>query len=120
MFDGVKPMFLMPILEPNYVVTQIMRAVKGNKASCWLPLLTWIGPLLRTLLPVWLFDLIGRWLGLTAAMSHFKGRGADWANMSLPASSSPAAAAATAALSPAAVAAPSPVPAPSAEEKKSN
>lgn len=98
MFDGIKPMFLMPILEPGYVVSQIMRAVKGDRATCWMPLMTWIGPMLRSLLPTWLFDLIGKWLGMTATMSHFKGRGSDWANMSLPAAQPAAAAAAAAAI----------------------
>jgi len=83
MFSGVKPPFLSPLLKPEYVVDQVMHAVKADKAAVWLPRVVLLVPLLRAVLPVWLFDLFGRLLGVNRAMTSFHGRGSDWANLEL-------------------------------------
>jgi len=82
MFEGVKSP-LVPILEPAYVVDQTLRAVKNDRALVWLPMLIWISPILRACLPTWLFDWLGKVMGITRSMNDFKGRGADWANLSI-------------------------------------
>jgi len=75
MFDGVKTPWYMPILEPDYVVKQILSAIKADKAVLILPWylsLTW---LYRAILPTRMFDWMGDLLGVTKSMDSFKGRG---------------------------------------------
>lgn len=77
MFQGVKTRFplLLPILEPEYVVSKIMSAIQNDQALLMTPRLLYLTPMLRTLLPVSLFDWAADFLGVTSSMDEFKGRG---------------------------------------------
>lgn len=75
MFEGVRTRFawLLPILDPAYVVDQIVLAVLTEKELLNLPLLANITPVLR-LLPTPAFDFLADFLGINASMEHFVGR----------------------------------------------
>eukprot|EP00824_Muranothrix_gubernata_P002439 TRINITY_DN12938_c0_g1_i1.p2 TRINITY_DN12938_c0_g1~~TRINITY_DN12938_c0_g1_i1.p2 ORF type:complete len:291 (+),score=64.88 TRINITY_DN12938_c0_g1_i1:2-874(+) len=79
MFEGVRTRFplLLPILEPDYVADQIINAVLKEKAVLTLPYLPTLTGILRSLLPVCIFDWIGNFLGTTSSMDSFKGRGEE-------------------------------------------
>jgi all-trans-retinol dehydrogenase (NAD+) len=74
MFEGVKGSLLMPLLRPMDVVNATMTAVKRNTPVVNMPLIVHTGPMLRTLLPVWLFDITLDWMGISHAMNDFRGR----------------------------------------------
>jgi len=75
MFDGVKSSFpLLPILEPDYVVAKIMKAVKTNQEELMLPSLVLFAPLLRGLLPTSVRDALTEVLGLNSGMDAFAGK----------------------------------------------
>lgn len=78
LFAGVKTRFpfLLPILEPDYVVRKIVRAIlKGRKAVITPPLVYTI-PILR-MFPVGVMDFVAGVLGVNASMDEFRGRGND-------------------------------------------
>lgn len=75
MFDGVKtgnP--LLPILDPKYVVAEIMNAVKTEKEEIYLPNIVMITYLSRLILPTVVRDSILRIMGVSRAMSDFQGQ----------------------------------------------
>lgn len=75
MFDGVStgnP--LLPILDPNYVVSQIINGVKTDKEEIFLPNIVLITYLSRLILPVGFRDFMLRVLGISRAMEDFKGQ----------------------------------------------
>jgi len=76
MFAGVKTRFpwLLPILKEDEVADAIVRAIQRNRRQVILPLLVRSVPLMR-LLPVAAFDRIADFLGVTASMDSFVGRG---------------------------------------------
>ena len=76
MFEGVKTRFsfLLPILKEKKVVDQILKAVEHDRAQLHTPLLVHSIPLLR-LLPVPWFDAIAKFMGISASMDEFIGRG---------------------------------------------
>ena len=78
MFAGVKTRFplLLPILEPEYVVTRIVEAVERNRARVILPRLVFATFLAR-LLPVPLFDATMEFLGVNRSMDEFTGRAGE-------------------------------------------
>lgn len=78
MFDGVKSPRI-PILKPEWVVSQIMNAVKRDKAALYLPRLVGFVYILRGILPTFLWDWISNFLGISRTMDSFKGRGDHWA-----------------------------------------
>jgi len=78
MFDGVKSKFF-PILKPEWVVSQIISAVKRDKAVLYLPRTVGYVYIFRGILPTSLWDWIARILGISSSMSDFKGRGDNWA-----------------------------------------
>ena len=75
MFDGVRTRFpaLLPILEPSYVVEQIVRAIRHDHRRLVLPRLVATTYLAR-LLPVAAFDAIMEFLGVNRTMDEFRGR----------------------------------------------
>lgn len=75
MFEGVKTRFsfLLPILNEEKVVDQILRTVERNRAQLSTPLLVHSIPLLR-LLPTSWFDTVARFMGISASMDEFVGR----------------------------------------------
>lgn len=75
MFAGVKTRFswLLPIMAPEYVAKKMHRALRKNKARVVLPPLVMLISPLR-ILPLRLFDLFMRLLGVSSTMDDFKGR----------------------------------------------
>jgi len=75
MFDGVKSKFpLLPIMEPDYVVSNIMRAVKTNQEELMLPSLIGYSALVRTLLSPSIRDIVADWIGISTSMDEFAGK----------------------------------------------
>lgn len=76
MFDGVKTRFnfLLPILEPDYVVSKIMRAIRTDSKLLALPRFIYLVPLLKLLGPS-AQDVLAAFLGVSSSMDAFKGRG---------------------------------------------
>ena len=78
MFDGVKSP-LIPILKPEWVVDQVMSAVRRDKAVLYLPRYLSLVYVLRGILPTFLWDWASRFIGINRSMNSFKGRGDQWA-----------------------------------------
>jgi len=76
MFDGVKAKFplLMPFLEPTYVANRIMDGLLCNQAIVVIPRDLNVLIVLKTLLPVKAFMVIGEFLGIHQSMDEFRGR----------------------------------------------
>jgi short-subunit dehydrogenase len=75
LFDGVKPPALTRLLTPERLADQVMRAVRRDRLWVLTPWLVRLTPPLKGLLPTRLFDAISGMLGVTAGMSHWRGRG---------------------------------------------
>lgn len=77
MFDGVKSRipFLMPILTPEYVSTEIVAAVKRNDEVLMMPYSMNLVAFAR-LFPVPVQDWIANLIGVHNSMDHFTGRSA--------------------------------------------
>jgi len=75
MFDGVKAPFITPILDPNDVTDQILKAVKNNEILLRAPFTVNLLPLFRGILPTRVFDFVGGTLfGIYDTMADFIGR----------------------------------------------
>ncbi len=75
MFDGVTTAGpLLPILEPDYAAGKIVKAIRRKQEWLCMPRILYILPLLRSVLPVSLFDGIMTLLGVSSTMDHFVGR----------------------------------------------
>lgn len=73
MFDGVKS--LIPILKPEKVARNVIRAIERNRIFLGMPWSMRFIRLLQALFPVWFFDwFVGRVLGIYHTMEHFTGR----------------------------------------------
>ncbi len=74
MFDGVKSPFpLLPILQPDYVVKRITRAIRTNRARLIMPWFVMTSFFMR-LFPPAVFDKVLDVLGVTKSMDDFTGR----------------------------------------------
>lgn len=74
MFDGVSSPII-PILDPNYVVQKIIKAVAKDKIFLRMPWLINFVPLLKGILPVRVFDILAdKVFGIYHSMKTFKGR----------------------------------------------
>lgn len=73
MFDGVKSPLLTPILEPDQITQQVIRAIKADDILLRSPSIVNITPLLRGILPARVFDFIADKLGVYDSMNDFKG-----------------------------------------------
>jgi len=73
MFDGVKGHFLLPILQPDYVVSKIVTAIKRNQAWLVLPRFGYLIPLFRALLPTSILDFSSDIFGIDNSMDTFSG-----------------------------------------------
>lgn len=75
MFDGVKTRFslLLPVLDPDYVVNRIMRAIDKKKRRLIMPRFVYMTYPLR-LLPVPVYDWLADLFGVTRTMDEFTGR----------------------------------------------
>jgi len=75
MFEGVhsRVSFLLPILDPNYVVTRMMRAIDRRKKRLIMPRFVYVGLMIRAL-PVRFYDALSGLFGISRTMDHFTGR----------------------------------------------
>lgn len=73
MFKGAKAPLLTPMLKPEKIVDEIMKAVKTNEILVKAPFMVNSIPLLRVL-PTRIFDFVAETLGVYGSMSKFKGR----------------------------------------------
>ncbi|MCP4678596.1 MAG: SDR family oxidoreductase [Deltaproteobacteria bacterium] len=71
MFEGYKPPLLSPLLKPETVAKQIVRAVKKDKPYLRMPFIVKTIPFLKGL-PTGLIDKIGELLGLYKSMDHLR------------------------------------------------
>jgi len=83
MFKGVKGTWIAPMLEEQYVASRIVQAIRQEEESVNLPTIVNLVPLLRGLLPVWLFDFAGKIIGNNQVMAGFQGRQATIAPRSV-------------------------------------
>ncbi|MCS6794618.1 MAG: SDR family oxidoreductase [Raineya sp.] len=75
MFEGVEAPLLAPLLEPEEITDQIIRAVKCNEIEVKAPWSVHLIPILRGIMPTRLFDLIvGKGLNIYNSMANFIGR----------------------------------------------
>ncbi len=75
MFDGVKAPFLTPVLEPEYVVDKVIKAIKKNQIFLQEPFMVKAVPAMRGVLPTKVFDFVaGNIFGVYKTMDKFKGR----------------------------------------------
>jgi all-trans-retinol dehydrogenase (NAD+) len=76
MFAGVRTRFpwLLPILDPDYVVRRTVRAIEKNRRRLIMPRFVYTGWPIR-LLPVDWFDALMAFFGISHSMDDFRGRG---------------------------------------------
>ncbi|NJL13678.1 MAG: SDR family oxidoreductase [Microscillaceae bacterium] len=75
MFTGVKAPLITPILDPEYISREIIRAVKNNQILLLAPWSVQLLPILRGILPTRVFDFVGGTLfGIYDTMANFIGR----------------------------------------------
>lgn len=75
MFEGVRTRFpwLLPILDPAYVVTRTVRAIEKDRRRLIMPRFVYSG-LPSRLLPVDWFDALMAFFGISHSMDEFRGR----------------------------------------------
>jgi len=73
MFDGVKAPFLAPVLQPNEITQQVIRAIKSDSILLRSPVSVNLTPILRGILPTRVFDFVADRLGIYDSMNMFKG-----------------------------------------------
>lgn len=74
MFSGVKPPMLIPWLRPETIVAKIIQGIEANKAFIREPFIVkWID-FLKGILPLRIFTMINKILGVSTSMTHWKGR----------------------------------------------
>lgn len=73
MFSGVRS--LVPVLKPEKVAKQVIRAIERNQIFLTMPWSMRFVRLSQGLFPVWFFDwFVGKVLGMYSTMDHFEGR----------------------------------------------
>lgn len=77
LFAGATAIKQTTFLEADALAEQIVRAVERDKIYLMAPRLAYITPVMRGVLPTWLFDWVGRWFGVTTSMRHWRGRGQE-------------------------------------------
>lgn len=73
MFEGAKPPLLTPFLSPEQAVAIAYRAFKRDRYLVKAPFMVKMTPLLGSLLPTPLFDLVAEAFGVTGSMREWKG-----------------------------------------------
>lgn len=74
MFDGVKPPLLTPMLTPQRLASQIVKAIKRGQLFVNEPWMVKLTPALMGVLPRRASDLIADLLGASASMNTWRGR----------------------------------------------
>ncbi|MFO7719478.1 MAG: SDR family oxidoreductase [Gillisia sp.] len=73
MFSGVRS--LVPVLKPEKVAKQVIRAIERNRIFLTMPWSMRFVRLSQGLFPIWFFDwFVGKVLGMYKTMDHFEGR----------------------------------------------
>jgi short-subunit dehydrogenase len=75
MFDGAKAAKLTKLLEPAALARKVIKAVKSNDVFVYEPWLVKVTPMLKSVLPVKISDLLSDVFGATASMSDWRGHG---------------------------------------------
>lgn len=75
MFEGAQSKWprILPLLEPDYAASKIVRAVLCNQPVLIMPMIVHLTPLMRAILPTQIFDQVCHWFGILDAMHDFKG-----------------------------------------------
>jgi len=73
MFNGVKAPVMMPLLKPEEIVRHVLQAIKNNDSFVKEPFMVKHVELLRGLLPLKVFDVATKFLGVTRSMSNWHG-----------------------------------------------
>lgn len=74
MFNGVKAPFLIPWLKPEVIVDKIILGMENNKAFVKEPFIVKTVDLLKGIIPLRIFDVVAKVLGVSTSMTHWKGR----------------------------------------------
>lgn len=74
MFHGVKAPIVLPWLTPEQIVAKIILGIENNSPFVKEPFMVKTVDLLKGLLPLPLFTLVSRLLGVSTSMMHWKGR----------------------------------------------
>lgn len=74
MFKGVKAPLLFPLLQPEDVANNVIKAIKTNKEILMMPDNVNLVPFLKGVFPTRIFDTVAGWLGVYNSMSSFEGR----------------------------------------------
>jgi all-trans-retinol dehydrogenase (NAD+) len=75
MFAGVKAPLLLPLIKPDQIAADIIKAIEKNKVFLRAPRMVYTLPFAKGILPVRLFDwLVGKGLGVYKSMDAFSGR----------------------------------------------
>lgn len=74
MFEGVKAPMLFPWLRPDSITRKIIQAVKKNEVMVMAPDNIPLVPVLRSVLPVRVFDFLAEKLGVYHSMDEFHGK----------------------------------------------
>ena len=75
MFDGVKSMPMVPLLDPKDIAAKILEAIERNQIMLMAPKMVKAIPILKGLLPKQTFDFVAdKVFGVYSSMSDFKGR----------------------------------------------
>lgn len=75
MFEGVKGPLMTPIMQPDYVVNRVWKAMIQGKPMLMLPWTVHLSKVLKGILPLRWFDAIaGKVFGVYNTMDHFTGR----------------------------------------------
>lgn len=75
MFEGVKGPLMTPIMQPDYVVDRVWKAMKDGKGMLMLPWTVHMSKVLKGILPQAAFDVVAdKIFGVYNTMEHFTGR----------------------------------------------
>ncbi|GAB2826199.1 SDR family oxidoreductase [Alpinimonas psychrophila] len=75
MFEGVKGPLMTPIMQPDYVVDRVWKAMKEGKGMLMLPWTVHMSKVLKGILPQAAFDVVAdKVFGVYDTMEHFTGR----------------------------------------------
>uniref|UniRef100_A0AC34G1I1 Uncharacterized protein n=1 Tax=Panagrolaimus sp. ES5 TaxID=591445 RepID=A0AC34G1I1_9BILA len=76
MFDGVETFapYLLPILQPQYVVDRAIEAILTDQEELFLPRACYLLFAFSGFLPVKAGQVVAKYLGINQTMDHFKGR----------------------------------------------
>mmetsp|Transcript_17792 Transcript_17792/g.62768 ORF Transcript_17792/g.62768 Transcript_17792/m.62768 type:complete len:339 (-) Transcript_17792:83-1099(-) len=75
LFKGFKT--LLPTLSPSYVARRILQVVMDDQPLAYLPWLVYAAAHAQTILPIWVGDILNKFMGVTTCMDGFVSTKAD-------------------------------------------